>query len=553
MKLNRLKLAIPLFGVVTAFAQDPRVTTFNQTGDKAAPVTILGYRGTDNKSYVLSKDPTIDGLPVNIVNGGAGGGGDLSFLRNGVSTNAALDTSTATNNRPAPFTLLAGDSLGPVDVGSGNTSATTLRFRLVNDQTIGITCAACATESTLSTASSTLTSINGKLFNGINSASVGLSTFASVGFSSTEVTTANRLPVQTTTGTRTEVLAFSSAGAGTDIIQTTLNQASFGIIGFTVTSIGSNVIELQRRFGSTGAYFPIPIYNVDTGAWQTTLTNGNFLADLSGSTMFRFNVTTYVSGTTGVFLSYTGNLGRTLPQNISATSLPLPTGAATEATLSSLNGKVTAVDTGNVTVAASALPTGASTEATLSSLNGKVTVVDTGNVTVSASALPTGAATEATISSLNGKVANNYGVATGAVRTASQIGNASGVADFGSGAASSQTLRVIPATDSPNPRLGKSVVFTVRQSLASDSINTTYDQITASTSATISKCSVFWPGDEPLWLATGASSSEVVLVYVPPGGMDDIPVSIASGTRLAWRSEASTYNTGYGVITCYGI
>jgi hypothetical protein len=44
-------------------------------------------------------------------------------------------------------------------------------------------------------------------------------------------------------------------------------------------------------------------------------------------------------------------------------TLPLPSGAATEATLSTLNGKVTAVDTGAVVVASSALPSGASTAA----------------------------------------------------------------------------------------------------------------------------------------------------------------------------------------------
>lgn len=90
--------------------------------------------------------------------------------------------------------------------------------------------------------------------------------------------------------------------------------------------------------------------------------------------------------------------------SVTVVSSALPTGASTEATLSALNGKVTAVDTGNVTVSSSALPTGASTEATLSALNGKVTAVDTGNVTVASSALPTGASTEATLSALNGKV-----------------------------------------------------------------------------------------------------------------------------------------------------
>lgn len=80
---------------------------------------------------------------------------------------------------------------------------------------------------------------------------------------------------------------------------------------------------------------------------------------------------------------------------ISAASLPLPTGASTEATLSSLNGKVTAVNTGAVVISSSALPTGAATESTLSSLNGKVTAVNTGAVVISSSALPSGASTAA--------------------------------------------------------------------------------------------------------------------------------------------------------------
>jgi hypothetical protein len=93
---------------------------------------------------------------------------------------------------------------------------------------------------------------------------------------------------------------------------------------------------------------------------------------------------------------------------ISSGSISLPTGASTEATLSSLNDKVTACDTGAVVISSGSisLPTGASTEATLSSLNGKVTACDTGAVVISSGSisLPTGASTEATLSSLNGKV-----------------------------------------------------------------------------------------------------------------------------------------------------
>lgn len=62
---------------------------------------------------------------------------------------------------------------------------------------------------------------------------------------------------------------------------------------------------------------------------------------------------------------------------------------ASESSLSSIDGKVTACNTGNVTISSSALPTGASTEATLSALNAKVTAVNTGAVVISG-ALPAG-------------------------------------------------------------------------------------------------------------------------------------------------------------------
>lgn len=68
--------------------------------------------------------------------------------------------------------------------------------------------------------------------------------------------------------------------------------------------------------------------------------------------------------------------------------------------------------------------------------------------------LPTGASTaanqatgNASLSSIDGKLANDYGAASGALRTACQVGNASAVADFNSGNSSAQTLRVVVATN----------------------------------------------------------------------------------------------------------
>lgn len=67
--------------------------------------------------------------------------------------------------------------------------------------------------------------------------------------------------------------------------------------------------------------------------------------------------------------------------------------------------------------------------------------------------LPTGAATETTLSAINTKLvqlALNYGVATGALRTASQIGNTTGAADFNAGATGAQTLRTVANQGAPN-------------------------------------------------------------------------------------------------------
>ena len=53
-----------------------------------------------------------------------------------------------------------------------------------------------------------------------------------------------------------------------------------------------------------------------------------------------------------------------------------------------------------------------------------------------------GFATEATLSTINGKLTNNFGIVGDAVRAAAQIGNATGAANFNSGADTAQTLRV---------------------------------------------------------------------------------------------------------------
>lgn len=54
---------------------------------------------------------------------------------------------------------------------------------------------------------------------------------------------------------------------------------------------------------------------------------------------------------------------------------------------------------------------------------------------------------ESYTNSIDNKISNNYGASTGAIRTASQIGNSTGAADFNAGNSGAQTLRITQSED----------------------------------------------------------------------------------------------------------
>ena len=99
------------------------------------------------------------------------------------------------------------------------------------------------------------------------------------------------------------------------------------------------------------------------------------------------------SDTTGTYLGFNSDSAKAYLTN---TSLPLPTGASTSASqttgnnsLSSIDSKITAVNTGAVVVSSSVLPTGAATSAlqttgnnSLSSIDGKTATLVSGRVPV---------------------------------------------------------------------------------------------------------------------------------------------------------------------------
>lgn len=228
-------------------------------------------------------------------------------------------------------------------------------------------------------------------------------------------------------------------------------------------------------------------------------------------------------------------------QPISAASLPLPTGAATEATLSSLDGKVITVDTDDVTITSSVLPTGAATEATLSSIDGKITVADTSDVTVTSSALPTGASTSALQTSGNASLTSIDG-------KLNSLGQKASAASVPVVIASDQSSIAVTSTETTN---------TLSQFIRNDysSVNVTtgaYVQLIASTSNTYKEIEIFDSSGETLKIAYGAAASEVDQFLVVPGGNGRIRFNVPTATRISIRAVSATANTGEISVNFYG-
>ena len=230
--------------------------------------------------------------------------------------------------------------------------------------------------------------------------------------------------------------------------------------------------------------------------------------------------------------------------NITGT-VSLPTGAATESSLVAMSGKLPvtlgqklSVDSLSVTIASDQTDIDVAQAGTW----------DITNITGTVS-LPTGAATESTLAQIDGKVANNYGVATGAVRTAAQIGNAGGVADFDEGAAGSQTLRVVLADES-KAQGGLAPVAVITRAYSSLNVTGTYSSLGAPLASTANMVAFFETGGVPLIIGWGSVDKFII----PPGGSESpLPVTIPAATQLQIKTaDGSTVSTGNLYMTVLG-
>jgi hypothetical protein len=220
---------------------------------------------------------------------------------------------------------------------------------------------------------------------------------------------------------------------------------------------------------------------------------------------------------------------------VSAASLPLPTGAATEATLSALNTKVTAVDTGAVTVASSALPTGASTLAEQQTQSTRL-----GDLTEAAPASDTAS------SGINGRLQ----------RIAQRITSLIGLLPASIGQKNAAgSLSVVLASDAVTPKQnGYSYADSVRRDYSGGAVTTgAWTQLIAATAGAAQGILLFDSSGQTLELGIGAAASESRLLIIPPGGLNGfIPVAIPAGSRVSVKAISAQADVGELNVTLLG-
>lgn len=99
---------------------------------------------------------------------------------------------------------------------------------------------------------------------------------------------------------------------------------------------------------------------------------------------------------------------------------------------------------------------------------------------------------------------------------------------------------------------GRSVVQTVRNNYGSVNVtNGAWVELVASLAADVNLLEIFDSSGQTLEIGTGGAGVETVLFLVFPGGNGQVPVAIASGTRVSIKAVSGTANAGELNINFY--
>jgi hypothetical protein len=221
--------------------------------------------------------------------------------------------------------------------------------------------------------------------------------------------------------------------------------------------------------------------------------------------------------------------GSSVTQPVSAASLPLPSGAATESTLSTLNGKVTACNTGAVTISA-ALPAGTNAIGKLAANSG----VDIGDVDVtSVPTDPFGANADAASATGSISAKLRFIASTGIPITGTVAATQSGTWTEANSAAIAASLSVMDDWDESdrakvNPIVGQAGVAAGNGAVTAATQRVALADISAGDYETVAASQT-----DQAFGATGATGDYLAGVLIVPATTSPGAVSIKDGSGSA--------------------
>lgn len=309
-------------------------------------------------------------------------------------------------------------------------------------------------------------------------------------------------------------IKFTYNGSEQDVIEDTVTPANNRPLPVKITSASGDINitagDLNVQLSHTGASYDSTRIGDGTTLLGITLNNEAKVRDADANTTLSSLLTE---------LQLKADLSETQP--VSVASLPLPTGAATEATLAAL--------------AAEDFATQTTLAALLTELQLKADLAETQPVSAASLPLPTGAATEATLAAISAQLPATLGQKTMA-----------------------NSLAVVLSSDQSsipvNVSSGSVVDFIQLDFSLSNVSNGAYTQLIADIGATAGKkVRIFMSSGEPLYLAIGAAAAEVDALIVPPGGLDECELTIPANSRLSLKAvNATTVSAGVLIINIVG-
>lgn len=255
--------------------------------------------------------------------------------------------------------------------------------------------------------------------------------------------------------------------------------------------------------------------------------------------------------------------GSAVTQPISAASLPLPTGASTSANQATIISSLSTIS--------GQLPTTLGAHVISASLAVNIASDQVVPVSASSLPLPAGAATSAlqtsgnsSLSSIDGKL-NSLGAHTIATSVAVNIASDQVVPvsatslplPTGAATAANQTTAnaslssidsklTSPLTVTGTIKAGgKAAVDKARNDYSSVNVTTAaYVQLIASTAGTATEIFIFDSSGQTLVLAFGAAASEIDQIYIVPGGNGTVALAIPAATRISIKAVSATASAG---------